>query len=146
MRVGGVLTRTDEGWWRLTPPAGLGPYLRHLFRLWTHRVRHLHAPMRGDHVTVAEPGAAPAPLEALLGRQFEFDVLLGEWGTNGNAVWVGVACDALEPFRATRSPLHLGVGYLTQERTRERDGRPDGSGPRPADPDGEAPAARHRTE
>ena len=113
----GVLTRTEEGWYRLTPPAGLGPYLRHLFRLWTHRVHHPHAPMRGDHITVAEPGAADAALEPLVGREFEFEVALGDWGTNGNAVWVKVECEAMAALRASRHDLHLAVCYLTQERT-----------------------------
>ncbi len=118
MRACGPLVRTPEGWYRVEAPAGLGPYLRHLYFLWTHRTVRLHAPMRGCHVTVAEPGGGSAPLEALLGREFEFAVLLDEVGTNGNAVWVAVECPELEPLRATKSPLHLGVGYLTQERTR----------------------------
>lgn len=119
MRVCGPLIRTPEGWYRVQAPSGLGPYLRHLYFLWTHRTARLHAPMRGCHVTVAEPGLRPE-LDEKEDGLFSFTLSLAEPATNGNAVWLPVDCPELEPYRATKSPLHMAVGYVTQERTMGR--------------------------
>jgi hypothetical protein len=73
--------------------------------------------MRGCHVTVAEPGLRPG-LGEKEGEVFEFTLSLAEPATNGNAVWLPVTlCPALAPLVATKSPPHLCVGYVSQERT-----------------------------
>lgn len=103
-----------DGWLHLIPPEGLGRYLRKLYWLHTRRVVKLHRPMRGDHISVAEPGTAHPELLRKVGWHFYFSLEL-EPETNGNAIWVPAESADLEPYRTTRSPLHLCLGYKRAE-------------------------------
>ncbi len=117
MTAEGTLVLTDEGWLRLAVDSEIGKYLRHLYYLSVNRTGRLHSPMRGSHVTVADPdsphwGAALARL----GSTFPFTITLDP-RTNGNAIWLPVICQELQPFQGAK-PLHYCAGYLTQEKTK----------------------------
>jgi len=111
-----TLVRTrPEGWFRLNAAVGVGKYLRRLCRM-AYGI-HLHAPMRGCHITIAPPGRRPE-LVRLLGHTCAVTIRLGEWWTNGNAVWTPVECRVLDGLWRVRQDPHLCIGYLTQEATR----------------------------
>lgn len=112
------LELTPGGWVRLRAPNGLGAYLRHLLYLFTNKTIRLHAPMRGLHISVAEPNRATKELLALLGNTYPVLLDMTTVWTNGNAVFVESDVTDLLPHKRTASDFHLCFGYFTQEATK----------------------------